>query len=300
MLDTIVNSISNAWEYFLEAILAPQLRIAINEYLYIVFSTVNDGVSETATLASATPNNWNTTIYNFVETVSNTVVLPIGGMIISAILCYELVSMVISKNNMHEVDSGMLFVYLFKACISVLLLSYSFDIVMACFDVGSSLVKSVASLVTGSNGIAVSTAYLNDMPNQLEKITSIGTLLSLMYRASLLSVLTQGIHYFVLVLVYSRMIEIYFYLAVVPVPFATLGNREWGSIGTNYVRSIAALAFQAFFIMLSLGIYEQLIANFLTTDDLSTAMWEACFYLFLLAFSMLKIPSISRSIFNAH
>ena len=103
--------------------------------LETMFTDVNDKVGTIAGEVSKTPSSWNSGIFNMVQTLSENVIVPIAGMIISFVLVYELITMVIDKNNMHDFDTSLFFRFLFKACIAVSLLSQTFDIVMAVFDV---------------------------------------------------------------------------------------------------------------------------------------------------------------------
>lgn len=225
--------------------------------------------------------------------------VPIAGMIISAILCYELITMVMDKNNMHEMGSEFFFRYLIKACVAVLLLTKTFDITMAIFDVGNHIVTSAAGVITGSTNISVSTTIQSIFTTQFPSM-GIGELIGLGIEAMIVSLCMKIISLLITVMLYGRMIEIYLYVSVAPVPFATLSNREWGSIGSNYIKGLAALAFQGFFIMVCVGIYSVLVASVAVASNIHSALWSVAAYTVVLCFALFKTGSLSKSIFNAH
>lgn len=267
--------------------------------LETMFTDVNTKVGSIAGEVGATPSAWNSSIFSLIEDLSDTVMVPIAGMIISAILCYELITMVMDKNNMHEIGSEFFFRYLFKACVAVLLVSYTFDITMAIFDVGNHIVTSAASVITGDTSIDVSSEIMNIFNNQFPDM-GIGELVGLGMEAMIVSLGLKIISVLITVMLYGRMIEIYLYVSVAPVPFATLANREWGSIGNNYIKGLVALAFQGFFIMVCVGIYSALVASVTVATNIHTALWEVATYTVVLCFSLFKTGSLSKSIFNAH
>jgi len=267
--------------------------------LETLFTDVNTKVGTIATEVGQTPSAWNSSVFNLIKDLSDTVMVPIAGMIISAILCYELITMVMDKNNMHEIGSEFFFRYLFKACIAVLLLSYTFDITMAIFDVGNHIVTSAASVITGDTNIDVNTEIMNIFRDQFPNM-ELGELLGLGVEAMIVSLCMKIISVLITVMLYGRMIEIYLYISVAPVPFATLANREWGSIGSNYIKGLVALAFQGFFIMVCVGIYSVLVASVTVATNIHTALWSVAAYTVVLCFTLFRTGSLSKSIFNAH
>ena len=267
--------------------------------LETMFTDVNTKVGTIAGEVSKTPSTWNSGIFNMVKNLSENVIVPIAGMIISFVLIYELITMVIDKNNMHEFDTSLFFRFLFKACIAVSLLSQTFDIVMAVFDVGSHVVTQAAGAITGSTSLDVQTTLINMFNNQIDTM-GIGELIGLGMETMIISLCMKIMSVLITVILYGRMIEIYLYVSVAPIPAATVTNREWGSVGTNYLKGLIALAFQGFFIMVCVAIYAVLVANVAVAANLHTALWSVAAYTVILCFSLFKTGSLSKSIFNAH
>ena len=214
--------------------------------LTTMFTDVNDKVGTIAGEVGRTPSSWNSGVFSMIENLSENVMIPIAGMIISAILCYELITMVMDKNNMHEVGSEFFFRYLIKACIAVLLLSYTFDITMAIFDVGNHIVTRAGGIVSGSTTIDVTDTLKTMFDSQIDTM-GIGELIGLGIETMIVSLCMKIISLLITVMLFGRMIEIYLYISVAPVPFATFSNREWGGIGNNYIKGLCSLAFQGFF-----------------------------------------------------
>ncbi|MBQ8135152.1 MAG: hypothetical protein IJ192_12220 [Clostridia bacterium] len=264
-----------------------------------MFTDVNDKVGTIAGEVGQTPSAWNGSIFSMIRSLSENVMIPIAGLIISAVLCYELITMVMDKNNMHEVGSEFFFRYLLKACIAVMLLSKTFDITMAIFDVGNHIVTNAAGVISGSTSIDVETTLTAMFNSQLSTM-GIGELIGLGIETMIVSLCMKIMSVLITVILYGRMIEIYLYISVAPVPFATLSNREWGSIGSNYIKGLCALAFQGFFIMVCVGIYSVLVASVAVAGNLHTALWSVAAYTVILCFSLFKTGSLAKSIFNAH
>jgi hypothetical protein len=267
--------------------------------LETMFTAVNDKVGTIATEVGKTPSTWNSDIFDIIKTISEDVMIPIAGLIISAVLCYELISMIMDKNNMHEIGSEFFFRYLIKACIAVMLVSKTFDITMAIFDLGNHIVTQTAGVFTDSTTIDVRDAMqtlFNDQFSTME----IGELMVLGIETMLLSFAMKVISVIITVILYGRMMTIYLYVSVAPVPFATLSNREWGSIGNNYIKGLCAMAFQGFFMIVCVGIYSKLISSLVMADNLHIALFEVIAYTIILCFSLLKTESLAKSIFNAH
>lgn len=264
-----------------------------------MFNDVNDKVGQVAIEVGKTPSTWNASIFAMVRNISDTVMVPIAGMIISAILCYELISMVMDKNNMHDFDTSLFIRYLGKACIAVVLLSKTFDITMAIFDVGNHIVVNAAGAINANATIDVEATLLSMFTNQLSSM-SLGELFGLGLETMIVSFGMKIMSAVITVIIFGRMIEIYLYISVAPVPFSTLGNREWGSIGTNYIKALIALAFQGFFLMVCVGIYAALVASLSVAGNIHSALWTIVAYTVVLCFSMGKTSSLSRSIMHAH
>ena len=263
-----------------------------------MFNDVNQKVGTIATEVGKTPQQWNSSVFSIIENLSNSVIVPIAGLIITFVLCYELISMIIDKNNMHDVDTFMFFKYFFKACVAVLIVSNTFNLIMAVFDVGQHIVSNSARVIAGNTNINISSALTNLRPT-LEAMGT-GELFLLMLETALVSLCMKILSVCITVVIFGRMIEIYLYSSVGAIPFATMANREWGQVGSNYLRGLVALAFQGFFIMVCVGIYAALVNSFTATSDIHSTIFSIAAYTVVLCFTLFKTGSISKSIFNAH
>ena len=270
----------------------------VTSNLTTMFTDVNEKTGEIATQVGMTPQGWNSSIYNMVQSLSNSVIVPIAGIIITMVLCYELISMLTERNNLHDVDTWMFFKYFFKMWVAVFLVSNTWTITMAVFDVGQSVVNSAAGTISGSTAIDISsfTSTISTMMESME----LGELFVLMLETFILSFCMKVMSVLIMVIMFGRMIEIYLYTSVAPIPFATMSNREWGQMGTNYFRGLFALAFQAFLMMVCVGIYAALVASIELTDNVHSALFGVAAYTIILCFSLLKTGSLSKQIFNTH
>lgn len=263
-----------------------------------MFTDVNDKAGTIATEVAKTPQGWNSNIFNMIHNLSDSVIVPIAGMIITFVLCYELISMITEKNNMHDLDTWMFFKWFFKAWIAVYLVSHTFDITMAIFDVGQHIVNAAAGVISSDTAIDV-TATITDMQTKMETM-ELGELLQLSMETAVVSLCMKIISILISVVLVGRMIEIYIYSSISPVPFATLTNREWGQIGNNYVKGLLALGFQGFFIMVIVGIYCVLVHSMTIAADVHSALFSIAGYTVVLCFALFKTDNVSRSIFGAH
>ena len=263
-----------------------------------IFDDANAATGDIASQVGLTPSQWNGSIFTMIQNLSKNVVIPIAGLIITFVLCYELITMITEKNNMHDIDTFMFFKYVFKSCVAVMLLSHTFEITMAIFDVGQWIVNQAAVSITNDTYVDVTSIYIQFR----DSLDAMGTveLIALMLEAAVVSLAVKAIAILVSVVLINRMIEIYLYCSVAPIPFATMTNREWGNIGTNYIRSMVALAFQGFFIMVIVGIYSVLVKDLSTATDLHDVVMKIGAYSVILCLSLFKTSSISKSIFNAH
>lgn len=269
----------------------------VQSNLTTMFTDVNDKTGQIATQVGQTPQGWNSSIFNMIQGLSNSVIIPIAGMIITFVLCYELISMLTERNNMHEIDTWMFFKYFVKMWIAVYLVSNTFTITMAVFDVGQSVVNSAAGVLNGDTAIDISEA-IADIETTMEAM-EIGDLVVLALETLIVSFGMKIMSVVITVIMYGRMIEIYLYTSVAPIPFATMSNKEWGQIGLNYFRGLFALAFQAFLMMVCVGIYAVLVSGLQMSGDLSSALFGVAAYTVILCFSLMKTGSLSKSIFNA-
>lgn len=274
------------------------LKEIINSNLENMFTDVNNNVSTIAAQVGTTPQGWNSSIFNMIRNLSDTVVLPIAGLILTFVLCYELITMVTEKNNMHDVDTFMFFKYIFKCGIAVYLVSHTFDITMAIFDVAQTIITSASGAISHDTHIDISSALTN-LGATMDGM-GIGDLMLLVLETALVSMAMNIVGIIITVILYGRMIEIYITTSVAPIPFATMTNREWGSIGNNYLKSLFALGFQGFFMMVCVGIYAVLIRSFTISDNLHTTLFTIAAYTVILCFSLFKTSTLSKSIFQAH
>ena len=256
-----------------------------------MFDTVNTKVGEIAGEVGMTPSAWNGGVFNLIRSLSETVIIPIAGIILTFVMCYELIQLVIEKNNLHDVDTWIFFKWIFKTFVAVFLVTNTWNIVMAIFDVAQNVVSQSGGIISGSTSIDLSTA-IPDMEAQLEAM-DLGPLLGLWFQSMVVGLTMNILSICIFLVVYGRMIEIYLVTSVGPIPFATMSNREWSSVGQNYLKSLIALGFQAFLIMICVGIYAVLIQEISTADNISAAIWGCMGYTVLLCFTpavLLGVP----------
>lgn len=263
-----------------------------------MFDTVNTKVGEIAGEVGMTPSAWNGGVFNLIRSLSETVIIPIAGIILTFVMCYEFIQLVIEKNNLHDVDTWIFFKWIFKTFVAVFLVTNTWNIVMAIFDVAQNVVSQSGGIISGSTSIDLSTA-IPDMEAQLEAM-DLGPLLGLWFQSMVVGLTMNILSICIFLVVYGRMIEIYLVTSVGPIPFATMSNREWSSVGQNYLKSLIALGFQAFLIMICVGIYAVLIQEISTADNISAAIWGCMGYTVLLCFTLFKTGSMSKGIFSAH
>ena len=263
-----------------------------------MFVEVNDKVGTIASQVGQTPQGWNTGVFNLIQNLSQTVIVPIAGLIITFVLCYELITMVTQKNNFHEFEIYNIFLWIFKAYVAIYLVTNTFNITMAVFDVGQRIVNGAAGVISGSTAVDASAAIAT-LTESLEEM-EIGELFLLAMETLLISLTMSILSVIITVIMYGRMIEIYLYTSVAPIPFATMTNKEWGNIGNNYLKGLFALAFQGFFMLVCVGIYSVLVNAMTISTNLHGAMFSVAAYTVVLAFSLFKTGSLSKSIFNAH
>lgn len=263
-----------------------------------MFTDVNEKTGEIATQVGQTPQGWNGSIFSLIQNLSDSVIVPIAGMIITFVLCYELISMLTEKNSMHEVDTWMFFKYFFKMWIAVYLVSHTFTITMAVFDVGQHVVNAAGGVINSQAAINID-SMIDAMEAAMESM-EIGELVVLALETMLVSLCMKIMSVVITVLLYGRMIEIYVYTSVAPIPFATFSNREWGQVGNNYFRGLLALGFQGFFMMVCVGIYAVLVSTIQISDNMHSALFGVAAYTVVLCFSLMKTSGLSKAVFNAH
>lgn len=263
-----------------------------------MFDNVNTQVGEIAGDVGMTPSAWNGDIFSMVRSLSETVIIPIAGIILTFVMCYELIQMVIEKNNMHEIDTWIFFKWIFKTFVAVYLITNTFNIVMAIFDMSQHVVSGAAGVIITDTNIDI-TSVVADMETRLGEM-AVGTLLGIWLQSMVVGLTMHILSACIFVVIYGRMLEIYMTTSLAPIPFATMANREWGGMGQNYLKSMLALGFQAFLIMVCVGIYAVLVQSIATDEDIITAIWTCMGYTILLCFTLFKTGSLAKSIFSAH
>ena len=263
-----------------------------------MFDSVNAKVTEIAGQVGATPQGWNSGIFNMIRTLSDNIILPIAGVILTFVMTLELIQLITDRNNLHDVDTWMFFKWIFKTACAVLIVTNTWTIVMGVFDVAQSVVNSASGIIVSDTSIALADnvvaleARLNDM--------EVWSLLGLWLQSFIVGITMWVLGICIFLISYGRMIEIYLVTSVAPIPMATTVNREWGQMGQNYLRSLLALGFQGFLIIMCVAIYAVLVQNMVIEEDITAAIWTCMGYTVLLCFTLFKTGSLSKSIFNTH
>ena len=263
-----------------------------------MFDNVNQQVGEIADQVGLTPAGWNAGVFSMIRNLSETVIIPIAGVILAFVMTYELIQMVIDKNNLNDLDTWIFFKWIFKTFVAVLLVTNTFNIVMGVFDMAQSVVNGASGVIISDASIDL-TSTITDLETWLTAMEQ-GPLLGLWFQSLFVGLTMHALSLCIFLVIYGRMIEIYLVTSIGPIPMATMVNREWGSIGHNYIRSLLALAFQAFLIMVCVGIYAVLVQNIATETDVIAAIWTTMGYTVLLCFTLFKTGSLAKSVFNAH
>ena len=262
-----------------------------------LFDSVNTQVGDIATQVGTTPANFSPGIFSLIRNISESVILPIAGLILTFIACCELIQMIIDHNNLANFETWIFFKWIFKTFVAVTLISNTFNIVMAVFDVAQHVINSAGGLISGST--AVNGSALETMRHTLEGMDT-GELFGLYLQSMVLQFTIQALSIVIFVIVYGRMIEIYLMTSMAPIPFSTFGNREQSAAGQNYLKSMLALGFQGFLIMICVGIYAVLIQGITISSDIVGSIWGVVGYTVLLCFTLFKTGSIAKSVFSAH
>ena len=262
-----------------------------------MFDSVNQQVGQIAGDVGTTPANFSPAVFSMIRNISESVILPIAGMVLTFIACYELIQMLIEHNNLANFETWTFFKWVFKTFLAVTLISNTFNITMAVFDVAQQVISRSGGLISGST--SVSDATLTAMQATLEGM-DLGPLLGLYLQTFVVQVTMLALSAIIFVIVYGRMVEIYLMVSLAPIPFATFGNHEQSHTGQNYLRSLFALGFQGFLIMICVGIYAVLIQNLSFSDNVISSIWGVMGYTVLLAFTLFKTGSLAKSVFAAH
>jgi len=259
---------------------------------------VNTQVQDIAVQVGTTPAGWNAGVFAMIRTLSETVVLPIAGMILTFVLCYELIQLIIEKNNLSDFDTFNIFKWIFKTFVAVYILTNTFNIVMGVFDIAQHVVNESAGIISGSLELG-SSAMMDAIRASLEAM-GVGELLGLFFEVQIVRLCMLIMSVIIMIIVWGRMLEIYLTVSIAPIPFSTMVNREWGGIGNNYLKSLFALAFQGFLIMVCVAIYAVLVSGIAVSDNMHAIIWTIAGMTALLSFILLKTGGIARSIFAAH
>ena len=285
------------WERITEW-LKELLISGITDNLTGLFDATNQRVAEISTQVGTTPQAWNGSIFNMIQNLSETVIVPIAGAILAFVMTLDLIQLITEKNNLGDVDSWMFFKWAFKSAAAVLIVTNTWNIVMGVFDVAQSIVASASGLIISDTSIDMNTV-LTDLSGRLEEM-EIGPLFGLWFQSLFVGICTWALSICIFIVIYGRMVEVYLVTSVAPIPMATMMGKEWGGMGQNYIRSLLALGFQAFLIIVCVAIYAVLVQNIATMPNISGAIWTCMGYTVLLCFCLFKTGSLAKSVFQAH
>ena len=263
-----------------------------------MFDSVNQQVADISVQVGQTPQGWNGSIFNMIQNLSETIIIPIAGAILAFVMTLELIQLIVEKNNLHDVDTWMFFKWVFKSAAAILIVTNTWNIVMGVFDVAQSVVAQAAGIIGSDASIDISTV-MADMETRLMEM-DLGPLFGLWVQSLFIGITMWALYICIFIVIYGRMIEIYLVTSVAPIPMATMMGKEWGGIGQNYLRSLFALGFQAFLIIVCVAIYAVLVQGIATEDDIIMAIWTCVGYTVLLCFTLFKTGSLSKAVFQAH
>lgn len=263
-----------------------------------LFDNVNRQVAGIADNVGTTPQAWNGGVFGMIRNLSDNVILPIAGVILALVATLELIQMIVDRNNMHDMDTFMLAKWVFKTACAVVIVTNTWNIVMAVFDVAQSVVSRASGLVIADTDIRIDSVIVG-LEAKLAEM-ELGALFGLWVQSMFVGFTMWALAICIFIITYGRMIEIYLVTSVAPIPMATMANREWGQMGQNYLRSLFALGFQAFLIIICVAIYAILVRGIAVESDVSTAIWTCMGYTVLLCFTLFKTSSLARSVFHAH
>ena len=263
-----------------------------------MFDNVNSQVGQIASQVGTTPQAWNTGIYNMIRTLSENVMMPIAGLILAFVMTLELIQIITDKNNFHDIESAVFFRWIFKTACAILIVTNTWNIVMGIFDVAQSVVNSAAGIIVSDTSIDISSVTAN-LQTRLMAM-DLGPLFGLWFQSNFVGFTMWALTICIFIIVYGRMIEIYLATSIAPIPMATMLNRESGGMGQNYLRSLFALGFQGFLIIVCVAIYAVLVKSISVSTDISKAIWTCMGYTVLLCFTLFKTGSLAKTIFSVH
>ena len=263
-----------------------------------MFDSVNQQVADISVQVGQTPQGWNGSIFSMIQNLSETIIIPIAGAILAFVMTLELIQLIVEKNNLHDVDTWMFFKWVFKSAAAILIVTNTWNIVMGVFDVAQSVVAQAAGIIGSDASIDISTV-MTDMETRLMEM-DLGPLFGLWVQSLFIGITMWALYICIFIVIYGRMIEIYLVTSVAPIPMATMMGKEWCGMGQNYFRSLFALVFQAFLIIVCVAIYAVLVQGIATEDDIIMAIWTCVGYTVLLCFTLFKTGSLSKAVFQAH
>ena len=263
-----------------------------------MFDSVNQQVADVSVQIGQTPQGWNPDVFNMIQTLSENIMVPIAGVILAAVMTLELIQMITDKNNLHDVDTWMIFKGVFKSAAAILIVTNTWNIVMGVFDMTQSVVAQASGIIGSDASIDISEVLADMEPRLMEM--DLGPLIGLWVQSIFIGITMWAMYICIFIVIYGRMIEIYLVTSVAPIPMAAMMGKEWGGMGQNYLRSLFALGFQAFLIIVCVAIYDVLVQNIATEEDVIMAIWSCVGYTILLCFTLFKTGSLAKSVFQAH
>ena len=287
-MDLLLNTLTEWLKELLAGAIASNLTGMVD--------SVNTKVGDIAAQVGQTPQGWNSGIFSMIQNLSNNVILPIAGIILALVMTMEFIRIIMDKNNMHDFDTWSILMWVFKTACAILIGSNTWNIVMAVFDVSQTVVNNAAGMIVGNTDIELVTEGLEETLMAME----LSSLIGLWFQSMIVGVTMHILSIIIMLICFGRMIEIYLVTSVAPIPMSTMMNHEWSQMGQNYLRSLFALAFQGFLIIVCVAIYAVLVQNMVVESDISMAIWTVMGYTVLLCFTLFKTSSLAKSVFNAH
>lgn len=287
-MDLLLNTLTEWLKELLAGAIASNLTGMVD--------SVNTKVGDIAAQVGQTPQGWNSGIFSMIQNLSNNVILPIAGIILALVMTMEFIRIIMDKNNMHDFDTWSILMWVFKTACAILIVSNTWNIVMAVFDVSQNVVNNAAGIIVGNTDIELVTEGLEETLMAME----LSSLIGLWFQSMIVGVTMHILSIIIMLICFGRMIEIYLVTSVAPIPMSTKMNHEWSQMGQNYLRSLFALAFQGFLIIVCVAIYAVLVQNMVVESDISMAIWTVMGYTVLLCFTLFKTSSLAKSVFNAH
>lgn len=287
-MDLLLNTLTEWLKELLAGAIASNLTGMVD--------SVNTKVGDIAVQVGQTPQGWNSGIFSMIQNLSNNVILPIAGIILALVMTMEFIRIIMDKNNMHDFDTWSILMWVFKTACAILIVSNTWNIVMAVFDVSQTVVNNAAGMIVGNTDIELVTEGLEETLMAME----LSSLIGLWFQSMIVGVTMHILSIIIMLICFGRMIEIYLVTSVAPIPMSTMMNHEWSQMGQNYLRSLFALAFQGFLIIVCVAIYAVLVQNMVVESDIYMAIWTVMGYTVLLCFTLFKTSSLAKSVFNAH